>query len=191
MLNQSDQPTQFGHFSHMDPPYQQQGYQLRDQYHVTASSWVSIRFQSWVFSFYSTDGARGRHKMVSEILRLILCIGFLGFGLLHKIFTSLSILVSGMCTVFIVYFPVISLQRSLVSGIYIAVVILRWVVLWLRLALSEGPNRVGVLPHLRTETDPVSQTLCSLFFWNTGWWALSKNPVILSFIVYHLFQLIE
>jgi hypothetical protein len=27
-------------------------------------------------------------------------------------------------------------------------------------ALSKGPNRVGVVPHLRTETDPVSETLC-------------------------------
>jgi hypothetical protein len=33
----------------------------------------------------------------------------------------------------------------------------------LRLALSKGPNRVGVSPtHLRTETDPVSETLCSI-----------------------------
>jgi hypothetical protein len=24
----------------------------------------------------------------------------------------------------------------------------------------QGPNRVGVFPHLRTETDPVSETLC-------------------------------
>jgi hypothetical protein len=31
---------------------------------------------------------------------------------------------------------------------------------WLRLAFSKGPNRVGVFPHLRTETDPVSETLC-------------------------------
>jgi hypothetical protein len=39
----------------------------------------------------------------------------------------------------------------------------------LRLALSKGPNRVGVFPHLRTETDPVSETLCfSLLF--------RKNP---------------
>jgi hypothetical protein len=30
----------------------------------------------------------------------------------------------------------------------------------LRLALCKGPNRVGVFPHLRTETDPVSETLC-------------------------------
>jgi hypothetical protein len=40
-----------------------------------------------------------------------------------------------------------------------------WVVQWLRLALSNGPNRVCVSPcHLRTETDPVSETLCFLVF---------------------------
>jgi hypothetical protein len=33
------------------------------------------------------------------------------------------------------------------------------------LALSKGPNRVGVFRHhLRTETDPVSETLCSVVF---------------------------
>jgi hypothetical protein len=31
-----------------------------DLYDVTDSSWVSIRFQSRVFRFYSTDGASGR-----------------------------------------------------------------------------------------------------------------------------------
>jgi hypothetical protein len=31
----------------------------------------------------------------------------------------------------------------------------------LRLALSKGPNRAGVSPsHLKTETDPVSETFC-------------------------------
>jgi hypothetical protein len=35
----------------------------------------------------------------------------------------------------------------------------------MRLALSKGPNRVGVSPpHLRTETDPVSETMCFLAF---------------------------
>jgi hypothetical protein len=34
---------------------------------------------------------------------------------------------------------------------------------WLRLAFSKKHNRVGVFaPHLRTETDPVSETLCFL-----------------------------
>jgi hypothetical protein len=33
-----------------------------------------------------------------------------------------------------------------------------------RLALSEGPNRIGVSPHLRTETDPVSETSCLFFY---------------------------
>jgi hypothetical protein len=35
--------------------------------------------------------------------------------------------------------------------------------LWLRLALSKGPNIVGVFPpHLKTEIDPVYETLCFL-----------------------------
>jgi hypothetical protein len=35
---------------------------------------------------------------------------------------------------------------------------------WLRLALSKGSNRIGVSPHLRTETDPASETSCLFFF---------------------------
>jgi hypothetical protein len=36
---------------------------------------------------------------------------------------------------------------------------------WLRLALSKGPNRVGVSPpHLRTERDPIAETLCFIDF---------------------------
>jgi hypothetical protein len=35
-----------------------------------------------------------------------------------------------------------------------------WVVQWLRLVLSKGPNRVGVSsPQLRAETNSVSETL--------------------------------
>jgi hypothetical protein len=34
----------------------------------------------------------------------------------------------------------------------------------LRLALFKGPNRIGVSPHLRTETDPVSETSVLFFF---------------------------
>jgi hypothetical protein len=50
----------------------------------------------------------------------------------------------------------------------------------LRLALSKGPNRVDVSPtHLRTETDPLSETVFSNF-WNIGRWTNSKNPVIMK-----------
>jgi hypothetical protein len=35
MLNQSDQATQFGHFSHVNPPYQQWFYQLTEMISVT------------------------------------------------------------------------------------------------------------------------------------------------------------
>jgi hypothetical protein len=85
--------------------------------------------------FHSTDGASGRHNIVTQILHLILCAVFMDLvcwqGLLHTLFTSISILVSGMWMPyrnFYVYFPVISLRHSLVSGIYVTVVILTWVV---------------------------------------------------------------
>jgi hypothetical protein len=38
--------------------------------------------QTW--KFYSTDGVSGRHKVVSQILRLILGIGFNGLSLLAR-----------------------------------------------------------------------------------------------------------
>jgi hypothetical protein len=45
---------------------------------------------------------------------------------------------------FIAYFSVMSRPQSLVSGVYIAVVILTWTTQWLKLACSTGPNRVRV-----------------------------------------------
>jgi hypothetical protein len=47
--------------------------------------------------------------MVPQILHLIVYIGFHGLGLLHNIFSALSILISGLCMLyhsFIAYFPV-------------------------------------------------------------------------------------
>jgi hypothetical protein len=35
--------------------------------------------------------------------------------------------------------------------------------LWTPMDGIKGPNRVGVSPHLRTETDPVSETSCFSF----------------------------
>jgi hypothetical protein len=55
-----------------------------------------------------------------------------------------------------------------------------WLDQWSRLALSKGPNRVGVSPHPRTETDPVSETSCfSSNYLESGRWTKSENPVIL------------
>jgi hypothetical protein len=57
----------------------------------------------------------------------------------------------------------------------------------LRLALSKGPNRVGVSPHLRTETEPVPETSCFLSsnYLETGRRTKSENPLIL-FVGSHL-----
>jgi hypothetical protein len=47
---------------------------------------------------------------------------------------------------------------------------------WLRLALSNGPNWIG-LPcpiQLRTETDPVSETLCFYCFYSFEHWTMDR-----------------
>jgi hypothetical protein len=51
--------------------------------------------------------------------------------------------------------------------------------------MSKGPNRVVVsLPCLRTETGPVSETLCFLVIWNSRRWANDQKPAILSVVHY-------
>jgi hypothetical protein len=99
--------------------------------------------------FYSTDGTSGRQKMVSQHSPFNPTHWFSWtWGFLHKIFISLSILISCLYMfyhIFIAYFPVISLRQSLVSSSYVALVILTWIVQWLRLVLSKGPKRVGIL----------------------------------------------
>jgi hypothetical protein len=55
----------------------------------------------------------------------------------------------------------------------------------MRLALSQGPNRLGVSPHLRMETDPFSETSCFssnyLEFWRR---TKSETPIILC-VIHH------
>jgi hypothetical protein len=57
---------------------------------------------------------------------------------------------------------------------------------WLRLALSKGPHRVGFFPHLKTKTDPVSETSCSCLvcFLIPGRWIESENPISLK-VIHH------
>jgi hypothetical protein len=73
-------------------------------------------------------------RMVSQVLHLILCVGFHELGLLARFVAKKKIasvsefhVCACFITIFIAYFLVISLRHSLVSGIYIAVVILTWV----------------------------------------------------------------
>jgi hypothetical protein len=61
-----------------------------------------------------------------------------------------------------------------------SLVFLTWIVQWLRLARSKWPNRVGISPHLRTETDAVSETSCfSYNYLKSGPWTKSEISVIL------------
>jgi hypothetical protein len=55
-----------------------------DLYDMTDPSWVSIRFQSRVFRFQSTDGATGRNYVSSQIFHFLLrisphALGFVGW----------------------------------------------------------------------------------------------------------------
>jgi hypothetical protein len=63
MLNQSNQPIQCG------SPSSAMGFPTHreDLYDVTDSALVSIRFQSLVFRFYSTDGASGRYYSLHNV----------------------------------------------------------------------------------------------------------------------------
>jgi hypothetical protein len=72
----------------------------QDLYDATDSSWVSIRFRSWVFRFYSTDGASGRYYTSSQIVFHFFAMVLIHLGLLARfvtrISTSISILVPRM-----------------------------------------------------------------------------------------------
>jgi hypothetical protein len=62
----------------------------------------------------------------------------------------------------------------------IVVVRQTWVVQWLRLALSKGPNSLGFSLLIWGWNQMQFAKCCVLWFLNTGWWAKSKSPVILS-----------
>jgi hypothetical protein len=48
----------------------------------------------------------------------------------------------------------------------------------------RDPNSVGISPHLRTETDPVSETSCfPSNYLESGWWTKSENLVILCLLL--------
>jgi hypothetical protein len=60
------------------------------------------------------------------------------------------------------------------------------------LTFYKGPNWVGVFspPHLRTETDELSETPC-FYFQNTGRWEKFKNQVILCSVFLYFSQLVS
>jgi hypothetical protein len=77
------------------------------------------------------------------------------------------ILVPSICVLYHNFYCIFScyLRPNLPSLMWLnGCVNLTGVVQWLKLAFSKGPNRVGVSPHVRTETDPVSETLCFLVY---------------------------
>jgi hypothetical protein len=55
---------------------------------------------------------------------------------------------------FLWHFFLLALIDSTWSQVFYSSVLLPWG------ALSKKPNRAGASPHLRTETDPISETSC-------------------------------
>jgi hypothetical protein len=81
---------------------------------MTDSSWVSIRFQSQMFRFYSTDGSSGRYYMSSQIFPLFIALVLMHLDLLvmfvAQISTSFSIPVPHVCALsqFLLYIFLLS-----------------------------------------------------------------------------------
>jgi hypothetical protein len=128
MLDQSNQPTHFRHLSLPDSLYQKWGYQLKE---ISVSSQILWKFytvKSCVFSFHDTNNRDlvcwwDLCKKLSFPLYYssILCV-------LHHYFLLLNFLMDlSWCQVFIY------------SCCYMTLV-----VQWLKLALSNGCNRVDV-----------------------------------------------
>jgi hypothetical protein len=97
-----------------------------DMYDMTDSSWVSLRFRSQVFRFYSTGDASGRCYMSPQMVLHFFALVLIQLVLLARFVaqnsTSFSILVPRICVLyhyFIAYFLVISRRFSLFSGDYI------------------------------------------------------------------------
>jgi hypothetical protein len=76
----------------------------RDLYDVTYYSWISIRFQSRVFRFYSTDGTSRRYYMFSHFFfhffALLRMHSVLFVMFVAQISTSFSIPVPRMCVLY-------------------------------------------------------------------------------------------
>jgi hypothetical protein len=83
-------------------------------------------------------------------------------------------------TICYVHFFLLALMDSAWSQVFIICVICD-----IGCPVIEGPNRIGFFPHLRTETDPVSETSCFLsLILIPGRWIESKNPIFLK-VIHH------
>jgi hypothetical protein len=123
------------------------------------------------------------HKFFSNSFALVLMHLDLLARFVAQISTLSSILVPRMCVFYHNFYCIFScyLLRWLNSCVN-----LTGVVQWFRLALSKGPNWVYVFPppHLRTETDPVSETSCFLFSTIPDDGKNSQKPAILC-VIHH------
>jgi hypothetical protein len=112
-------------------------------------------------------------KLYHSILQLILWVGFHGLGFFHKISTSFSILVSGLCMCYHNFYYIFSCYLLLTRSVGI----LTWTVHWLRLALSKGHNKAGFsLPPPEDENRYSFQNIVFSSFLNTRRWTSPETP---------------
>jgi hypothetical protein len=130
---------------------------------------VSLKFQAWMLSVYSTDAASTNLKMVSQIPHLMVPIGFRGLHLLARFFSKkchLHFLVSdpwmlhhNFYCIFSCYLP----STKFGFGYLYSCSYTNMGCPLIEVSSFKGTRQNGCLPtHLRTETYPVSETLCSL-----------------------------
>jgi hypothetical protein len=90
---------------------------------------------------------RGRRWNLFHLIIILIFLFAWWHFVSHTVSISISTLVPRLCMFqhnFTTYFPVIFLRHSLVSGIYVAVDNKTWLVLWLKLVLSNATIRVSV-----------------------------------------------
>jgi hypothetical protein len=176
--------------------------QRRSVWHDRISICVHTFSVLSVSRFYSTDGTSGRYYMSSQnvfhffamvLLHLVLLVMFVA-----QIYTSFSIPVPRMCVLYHNFYWVFSCylppNKPGLEWLNSCVNLTEFVQ-WLRLALSKGPKRVDVFSpfHLRTETDPVSETSCFLVsrIPDDGEVKKPSNSVLqVCFIMFHVAQFI-
>jgi hypothetical protein len=112
------------------------------------------RFQSWMFCFRSTCITSGRQKIVDNFFRVMICTGFHELCLFARFVAknfhltfNLSFRPVHALTQFLLRIILLSsFWQSPVSGTYIALVMLTWIFLWLRLSHFKGLSRASVSP---------------------------------------------
>jgi hypothetical protein len=133
---------------------------------IWTSTTLGINNSQWNlgYNFWAEDHVWGNYASYALVFMVLVC----WLGLLHKIVTSLSILVSGLCMLYHNFYCIFSCY------LYSKKPCLRYLYgcsyndvgcTVIEVSSFYGTQQSRCLSyHLRMEADPVSETLCSLVF---------------------------